>query len=166
MKDWYAVSAHPRQESRAEVNLRRQGYVAWLPKLLRSRRHARRVDTVAYPLFPGYLFVQLQSCSQSWRPINSTFGVRHIVTLGGRPAPVCLGVVEELQTLADDQGIVSPALHELKIGQSLRILTGPFSERVGTLMRLPDSERVMMLLSLLGREVPVVVSRRGVAPVS
>ena len=73
---WYVVHTRPHQERRAEANLLRQGYRAWLPQMERSRRHARRIETVRTPLFPGYLFVELDIAREAWCAINGTFGVR------------------------------------------------------------------------------------------
>jgi hypothetical protein len=39
VRNWYVVNTHPHQEARAEVNLRQQGYEAWLPAVA-QRRHA------------------------------------------------------------------------------------------------------------------------------
>ena len=85
---WYVVNTHPHQEARAELNLRRQGFDAYLPRLVRQRRHARRVDMTSVALFPGYLFVRLDAEAQPWRVINNTFGVRRILCDGEQPLPV------------------------------------------------------------------------------
>ena len=58
MSRWYVVHTRPHQERRAEANLLRQGFRVWLPVMERSRRHARRIETVRGALFPGYLFVE------------------------------------------------------------------------------------------------------------
>ena len=73
---WYLVHTRPHQERRAEANLLRQGYRAWLPQMERSRRHARRIETTRMPLFPGCLFVSLDMARDAWRAIDGTFGVR------------------------------------------------------------------------------------------
>lgn len=166
MRNWYVVNTHPHQEERAEINLRRQGYQAWMPRLLRERRHARRIDVTSVPLFPGYLFVNLDHQMQPWRAIDSTFGVRRILCHGERPRPVEQGFVEALKETTDENGVVALAAEEFKIGQPLRLLTGPFADRIGTLLRLADKDRVALLLNLLGREVQVVVSRRQVIAVA
>ena len=53
MNRWYVVHTRPHQEGRAEANLVRQGFRVWLPVMERSRRHARRIETVRGALFPG-----------------------------------------------------------------------------------------------------------------
>lgn len=166
MFNWYVVNTHPHQEERAEANLRRQGYDAWLPKLLRPRRHARRVDTTSAPLFPGYLFVRFDHETQPWRAIDNTYGVRRILCLGERPRPVERGFVEALKETSDERGIVALPTTDLTVGQPLRLLTGPFADCIGTLLRLADKDRVALLLNLLGREVQVVVPRQQVMAIA
>jgi transcriptional antiterminator RfaH len=64
---WYVVHTHPHAEARAAAHRVRQGYSIHLPRYLRRRRRARRVDTVARPLFPRYLFVTIDRLAQRWR---------------------------------------------------------------------------------------------------
>jgi transcriptional antiterminator RfaH len=166
VRGWYVVNTHPHQEARAETNLRQQGYDVWLPKLLRSRRHARRVDTTSAPLFPGYLFVSFDPQSQPWLAINSSFGVRRLLCQGERPRPIEKGFVEALKQTTDEGGVLALPADNLRPGQRLRLLTGPFADCIGTLLRLADKDRVALLLNLLGREVQVLVARREVISVA
>ena len=52
---WYVVQTQVNSEARAEQNLLRQGYEVYLPRYLKRRRHARKVDLMAKPLFPRYM---------------------------------------------------------------------------------------------------------------
>ena len=56
---WYVAQTHPRAEMKASQHLGRQGFEVYLPRYLKKRRHARRTDTIAAPLYPGYLFVAI-----------------------------------------------------------------------------------------------------------
>ena len=76
---WYVAHTQPHAENKAAVHLGRQGFVTYLPRYLKRRRHARRVDVVSAPLFPRYLFVQIDTAVQRWRSIYSTFGVSQLV---------------------------------------------------------------------------------------
>ncbi len=75
MVRWYAVRTQPNQEARAEHQLQRQGFATFLPRIGKSVRHARKLRQVRAPLFPGYLFVQLDLTRDRWRAVNSTYGV-------------------------------------------------------------------------------------------
>lgn len=163
MSRWYVVNTLPHQEARAEMNLRRQGYRAWLPSIKRSRRHARRIDTVCAPLFPGYLFVELDVEREPWSSINGTFGVRRLLCRHERPMPVPESFMTALRQTLDADGIVAVP-EPLKPGQKVRFIAGPLVDCVGTLLHLAANGRVALLLSLLGQEVSTVVSRRMLAP--
>lgn len=166
MSAWYAVNTHPHQEERARFNLRRQGYEVCLPRLRKTRRHARRTDTVLTPLFSGYLFLHLAPELQAWRAINATFGVRRLLCEGERPCPLPAGFVEALEQRMDLNGAVAQPEGEFTVGEPLRLLSGPFADHIGTMLHVADKDRIALLLSLLGREVKVVVSRRQVAAVA
>ncbi len=161
---WYVVCCQARQEARADLNLRRQGFESWLPRLRWTRRHARRVDNVLVPLFPGYLVVRLGLDVHLWRSINGTFGVRRLLCENERPAPVAAGFVETLRETVDEEGLVVAPQDAFKCGDPVRLIAGPFADMVGTLARLTDKDRVAVLLNVLGREVQAIVSRRVLIP--
>jgi transcriptional antiterminator RfaH len=79
---WFVVQTQVNGEAKAARNLLRQGYEVYLPRYLKRRRHARKVDHVARPLFPRYMFVAIEMATQRWRSIRSAFGVSHCI----RPA--------------------------------------------------------------------------------
>jgi transcription elongation factor/antiterminator RfaH len=164
MKAWYVASVQPHQEERADQNLRRQGFESWLPRTRRSRRHARRIDMILAPFFPGYLFVRLNCELERWRSINGTRGVRHLLCQDGRPAQLPAGFVESLRDSADVEGLLTVPAEALKVGEPVRLASGPFADYVGTLVRLTDQGRVTLLLKLLGRDVVTLVPRGAVAP--
>ena len=160
---WYVVQTHPRAESKAMTNLTRQGFEVYLPLYLKRRRHARRFDTVAAPLFPRYLFVAIDLLTQRWRSIQSTFGVAHLVSHGDMPAGVPNSVVEELKLRSDQQGYVQlPRRPRFAPGDKLQICEGAFSDCIGLYEGMLDSQRVAILLDLLGRKVRVILSAESV----
>lgn len=59
MNRWYAVYTKTGAENLAEGHLQRQGFRVYLPRYRKERRHARRITLVKAPLFPRYLFVEL-----------------------------------------------------------------------------------------------------------
>ena len=160
---WYVVHTQPHHEVRADVNLRRQGFATYLPRYLRTRRHARRTDTVARPLFPRYLFVTLDLARDRWRAIQSTFGVANLVQAGDEPLTVPSGVVEDIRLREDSDGFVALGLAPgIGPGSRIRLIDGIFEDARGVLERVADDRRVAILLELLGREVRVFVPAASV----
>ena len=155
---WYVVHTQPNHEWRADANLRRQGFETYLPLYQRSRRHARRTDTVERPLFPRYLFVALDLCVDRWRAVHSTFGVSDLVFGGETPLAVPEGIVEEIRSREDENGFVTLRLPAgVRPGSKIRLIDGIFAETMGLVERVNDQYRVSILLQLLGREVRVFV---------
>ena len=162
MSGWYVVHTRPHQERRAEANLLRQGFRVWLPVMERSRRHARRIETVRGALFPGYLFVNLDIEREAWRAINGTFGVRCLLADGPRPQALPAGFVAALRDATGADGLSTAAPADLRPGDAVTIAAGPFAECAAVVLRLAPGERVEVLLDVLGGRVPARLPRRAV----
>ena len=155
---WYVVQTQVNGEARATENLRRQGYEIYLPRYLKRRRHARKIDLVAKPLFPRYMFVAIDMATQRWRSIQSTSGVSHLVTNGDEPATVPDGVVRALRTREDAKGFVKlDAAPAFAPGDKVRVLGGAFMDNAGLFNGMAEHDRVAILLEMLGRQVRVVL---------
>lgn len=159
-EQWFAVQCGPHRESGAALQLRNQGFQVFLPLRPKTWRHARRIETRHVPFFPGYLFVVLDLDRDRWRSVNGTFGVQRIVTGGeeAKPLPLPRGLMDALRCEADERGCLRPN-GLLRVGQGVRILAGPFGDRIGELIGLDDAGRVRVLIELLGGRIPVVLSR-------
>ena len=158
MELWYAAHTQPKGEALAESNLRRQDFITYLPRYLRRRRHARRTDWVAVPLFPRYLFVRMDVEQVRWRAIQSTFGVQHLVCHGESPAALPPGIVEDIRAREDSRGMIAIKLPPpFAKGDTVRLTEGALADQVGLFDSVSDDERVIVLLNLLGREMKVRV---------
>ena len=166
--EWYAVHARPRQEAVAELNLERQGYHTYLPKILLRKRRRDKWTRVVEPLFPRYLFIRVDPKQQSLAPVRSTLGVAALVRFGHllRPVPdeiiACLKQAENPDTHQHhaDQWPHQP-------GDEVRILEGPCAGLTGTfqaLLQVPSGEdRALLLLDLLGRQNTITVDMDAIA---
>jgi transcriptional antiterminator RfaH len=162
-KRWYVVQTRPQAEGKATTHLARQGFEIYFPRYLKRRRHARRIDMVAAPLFPRYLFVAIDVAVQRWRSVQSTIGVARLVCNGDRPAEVPDSIISNLRRGEDDRGFVrlekAPAF---KLGDKIRVLDGVFSSCLGLFEGMTDGERIAILLDMLGRKVKVVLDADAV----
>jgi transcriptional antiterminator RfaH len=155
---WYVVQTHANLETKAATNLERQGFAVYLPRYLKRRSHARKVDTVARPLFPRYLFVAIDIAAQRWRSIQSTLGVSHLVCWSGHPASVENGVIDALKAREGESGFIKLARRfDFAPGDRVRITEGAFVDSLALVEGVNDHERVAVLLNLLGRKVRVFV---------
>jgi transcriptional antiterminator RfaH len=161
---WYVVQTQVNGEMKAAQNLVQQGYEIYLPRYLKRRRHARKVDFTAKPLFPRYMFVAVDTATQRWRSIQSTFGVARLVSNGDDPAKVPDGVVGALKAREDDKGFIKlEAKPDFVPGDKVRVLAGAFMDNAGLFSSMADQDRVSILLEMLGRKVRVLLDADMVA---
>lgn len=165
MKSWYAVYTQPHRESVAREHLERQGFEVFAPLYIKRRRHARRVEDVPAPLFPRYIFAAFDAADAGWRVIRSTRGVVDLVRSGTDPVPVPASILKGISSRFDENGFVVLARDAgLVPGARVRIEAGPFAEYEAIFQTERDDERVVVLLSLLGREVVAELPTHTVAP--
>jgi transcriptional antiterminator RfaH len=161
---WYVVQTQVNAETKAACNLVRQGFEIYLPRYLKRRSHARKVEKIAAPLFPRYLFVRIDMATQRWRSIQSTFGVSRLVCNGTAPAPVAQQILCSLKAREDESGYVKlDQRPKFALGEKVRVLAGAFAENLGLFDGQADRDRIAILLDLLGRKVRVSIEADMVA---
>jgi transcriptional antiterminator RfaH len=94
---WQLLYTKARAETWAEINLRKQGFAALLPRV-------RRRDGFG-PLFPRYVFVG-GPAGTDFRSARSTRGVLYVVHCGEKPARVPLDVIADIRSRMDEHGVV------------------------------------------------------------
>lgn len=157
MPGWYVIQTRAHAEDKASVNLRRQGFIVYVPKFSKRRRHARRVELIAAPLFPGYVFVAADRSNRGCRSIASTFGVARMVCFGGVPAVIDGQVIGALKARETGDLVNLPATYSA--GDRVRVKDGALSHCFGLVEGMRDSERICVLIDLLGRKVRVTLDQ-------
>ena len=166
MCHWYVVYTKPLAEETAKLNLERQGYYVYFPRLQYIGRRRQSGRGLVGPLFPRYLFLCLDEGRQSLAPVRSTLGVSAVVRFGVRYAIVPDEIIDNLQLRADSE----TGLHRLTLQPELvqhtpvKVTEGPFESIEGIFERREGSDRVLILLQLLGQEVRVQVPADMVVP--
>lgn len=161
-KRWYLIHCRPRQDERALENLERQNFHCYRPVRLVERIRARRKSTVPEPLFPRYLFIQLDSVNDNWYPIRSTRGVCQLVCFNSEPTPVPDGVIDGIRARLRQLDVAEPCL---KLGERVRITEGPFSQLEAIFLANDGDERVVLLLNIVQTEQRLVFSAHSVQKV-
>ncbi|MDJ0894083.1 MAG: transcriptional activator RfaH [Alphaproteobacteria bacterium] len=167
MAQWFAVHTQPHAEQKAKINLERQGFEVYLPRYLKRRSHARKIEWVPSPLFPRYLFTAFDPAVARWRSIMSTFGVSHLICRGNLPVAVPEDVVELIRGREDEKGMVTLALQApFEKGETVQVTAGTLVDQVGLFDHMTDDDRVVILLKMLGREVSASLPLNAVRAVA
>ena len=161
MSNWYLLQYKPNSHDIAVKNLNRQGYKTFLPVQEVTRRTTTHFATKLTPLFPGYLFVQVDPLSAPWRRLNSTFGVSRLVQFGQSPKPVPTELITDLQSRCSSKGILLPP-PSLSPGHTVEILMGPFTHFIAKVEEIAADQRVWLLLDLMGQTTRLQVQNSHV----
>ena len=107
---------------------------------------------------PANLFVGIDMATQRWRSIFSTVGVSRLICGGDAPQAVPDRIVDALRAREDEAGLVRLDLRpSFRSGDKICVLDGALAGCFGLYEGMKDSERVAVLLDLLGRKVRVIV---------
>jgi transcription antitermination factor NusG len=160
---WYAVYVRSHYEKAVKESLEGKGYSAFSPCYRLRRKRADRTKEVVLPLFPGYVFCQFDASVRM--PILTTQGVVRIVGSTSDPEPVDDTEISSIQALVKSDRPIQPWPY-LRAGQRVRIIAGPLTGTMGTLLQVKNDYRLVASITLLQRSVAVEIENDSVVPVS
>lgn len=158
---WGVINTHPHKEAFAIENLQRQNYQTYCPLIRKRITHARREQDVLRPLFPTYVFVQIDVTTHRWRSISSTFGVRALVSFGEFLSFLHDDFINSLKAREVDGGIVRPESPYV-VGQKVKVCNGALDGLVATIIEMSEKDRLVVLMDLLNRPVRVKLEANSV----
>lgn len=164
---WYVVKSKPRQEELAKKNLTDQSFETYLPYITLSKRRGGRWQHVKEVLFPGYLFIRVDTALQAIAPVRSTPGVSGLVRFGNLLLPLADDLIEHIkrQERAMNKRLDTPA-PRFKPGDKLTILDGPFAGLTAAFSMSKSADRIMVLINILGGQKAIALNINSVLPVS
>ena len=155
---WYVIHTKPGGEDRVRTNLHNQEIETFLPLLETYQYCGGRIVQRIKPLFPNYLFAKLDLTHHYYK-VKWTRGVSKILGSGDGPVPICEKVIQTIKERSGRDNIVK--LEDgLKDGDVIQVTSGPLRNLKGIFQKIMSGKgRVRILLSLIGVDVPVQISR-------
>jgi transcriptional antiterminator RfaH len=159
---WYAIRIKVNRERDVEKRLRDLHLEVFQPWMRTRRRIGSKFHWVQVPLFPGYLFCKLDMVI-SGKAARYSPGVRDFLVFGSRLAEVGEEIIVALRERCPN-GVAQVDPLRAKPGDTVRINEGPFSGLEAIFeQKLKGSERVAVLLELLGRQTRIVLPSETIA---
>lgn len=110
--------------------------------------------TVEERIFPGYVLIKMIMNDNTWHLIRNTEGVTGFVGATKKPSALSEDEVNAIMAFTKVQQKSYQA--SFKVGDSVRVVTGPFKDFVGAIQEINESKgQLTVLLSIFGRETPV-----------
>ena len=162
---WYVIQTKPANEHRVEAHLSNQEIAVFLPMLETFQYLNGKMIAKIKPMFPSYLFARLDIHATYYK-VKWTRGVNKILGTGSEPIPVSEKVIQTLRERMGANNVVrlDDGLDE---GNVVQFTSGPFKDLTGVFdKKMSDGGRVRILLSLIGVDVSVQVSRHQIRKVA
>ncbi|MER3421403.1 MAG: transcription termination/antitermination protein NusG [Chloroflexota bacterium] len=167
---WYVIHTYSGQENRVKKNLEQRiesmdvkdkifQVVVPTENEIEIRDGQRR--PVQRKLYPGYVLVEMielkegdDASNKAWYVVRNTPGVTGFVGSGTRPVPLD---DDEVRRILRSMRTEAPKVKVgFQVGQTVRIIDGPFVDFTGTVDEIDTEKgRVKVLVSFFGRETPV-----------
>jgi len=158
---WFALRVKPHFEKTVAAIARNKGYEEFLPIHRCRRRWSDRFRSVELPLFPGYIFCQLNP--EFRLPLLTIPGALHFIGIGKVPAPIDDEEIAALQA-AMQSGLWAEPWPFLDVGQRVRLEEGPLAGLEGLLIEVRKKQRLIVSVTLLRRSMAVEIERDWVRP--
>ena len=148
---WYTVQTKPRAEHQVRGAFAGKGLTVYLPLVKVARVNPRARPVV--PLFPCYLFVQVDLEQIGQSALNWAPGVTRLVNFGGEPVAVPDAVIDHVKRrLAEVEKSGEFGLGPFRHGDHVRITTGPLRDLDAVFdQKLTAKGRARVFIEFLGR---------------
>jgi len=117
------------------------------------------------PLFPGYLFINLDDKTQNWTPIRSTRGVSNFVRFGLKFAKVPNQIINMIKTQQQQtiEKMIDLCSHHK--GDHIEIQSGPLKGQQAIFQNYNSNDRVIVLLKLIGQQQKITLDTQEIVAV-
>ena len=162
--EWYVVHTYSGYENKIKVDLSKRIesmgmqnkiFDIIIPEEQEYEYKNGKKKVVNRRVFPGYVMVNMILDDESWYVVHHTPGVTGFVSSGTKPIPL---QEEEIDKILKRMGLKDkpPKIIDVKIGESIRVRTGPFENFEGIVKEIyPERAKLKVSISMFGRETPV-----------
>ena len=115
-------------------------------------------------MFPGYVLVEMVMSDEAWFVVRNTPGVTGFIGSSGKGAKPTPLQPYEVETILNNMGISRiDAPNELKEGDKIKIIDGPFVGMTGTIESIDlENKIVNALVDLFGQETSIEVELKQI----
>jgi transcriptional antiterminator RfaH len=162
---WYCLRSRRKQENVASVHVKILGNIPVFCPRIRYRRPTRSGSAVRITeaLFPGYFFARF-SLREMLPQVRRAHGVSGILRFGNWYPVIEDSIIEELRAETEG-GTLGELTPDLVPGDRVRLVVGPLAGLEAVITHvLPGSERVRLLLELLGGDTQAEANSNHVIP--
>ena len=172
-KQWYVVNTYSGHENKVKEKLEMraesmdmQDYIFRV--IIPEEKVVEVKDGVTKEkvkkMFPGYILVEMVMTDEAWYVVRNTPGVTGFIGSSGKGAKPTPLQPYEVETILNNMGISRiDAPNELKEGDKIKIIDGPFVGMQGTIESIDlENKIVNALVDLFGQETSIEVELKQI----
>jgi transcription antitermination factor NusG len=160
--EWFAIRTRPRHEKAVVRQLESSRVDVFLPMCTEVRNWSDRRKEINFPLFPGYVFVQIPNLSHTRLLIFQARGVIGFVGPNNKATPIPAQQIETIRSLLQAQVDIRPHPY-LNVGQRIRIRNGALQGLEGVLVRVASDHSLVVSVDLIHKSVAIRLEGYDVA---
>lgn len=157
---WYVLQHKPAQGDRAIAHLKNQDIPYFYPKVAVDKVKGGKRISKLEPLFPGYIFVNLEPTDSLWAKLRSTRGVLRVVGFSSHPAKISDEVIQHIKDSLEEVAVQGG----IQAGCKVQLQDGPFEGLDAIFQAYDGEERAVVLIDFMQRQqrisVPVTALKR------
>lgn len=121
---WYVLYVKSRHEKKVHDLLREASLESFLPLIASERKWSDRKKNILTPLFPSYVFVNVNSSLEFYKALEFN-GVYTYIRFGREYAKMTDHEIRKIRTILDLEGVTNVKSDtQLKVGDSAKIAYG------------------------------------------
>lgn len=147
---WSVAQTHPNAANIACVNLQRQGFSFYNPKIKERAVLKRGIIFRTTQMFSNYIFVDI---IDQWRAVKSTKGILNLLmSESEKPGVLSDEFILSLKLKENSDGLIVLKQSKFEKGISVQVKSGPFAYAVCKFDGLSSHDRVFVMMSMLGTQ--------------
>ena len=123
--NWFVAYAKTKNEFKALDFFKKIGVNAYVPSYIEKREWSDRVKKILVPAISGYVFFELNKLN--YELVNSNPYLRNVLRRHGKAITIRSEEIEALKEALNGYSVSQ----EIKTGDSVKILSGAFKNRLG-----------------------------------
>ena len=167
-KQWYVVNTYSGHESKVKEKLEArtesmgmQDYIfrVIVPETIEVEVKDGVKKEKVKKMFPGYILVEMIMTDEAWYVVRNTPGVTGFIGSSGKGAKPTPLPPQEIDRILANMGMSRVDVEsELKVGDTVNIIDGPFNGMSGKVDNIDlENNRLNIIIDLFGQETNVDV---------
>jgi len=165
-KQWYVVNTYSGHENKVKEKLEMRAnsmdmkdyiYRVIVPEEKVVEEKNGTTKEKVKKLFPGYILVEMVMSDEAWFIVRNTPGVTGFIGSSGKGAKPTPLQPYEVDNILNNMGMARIDIkNDLNIGDSIKIVDGPFSGMIGKVDSInEETKQVNAIVDLFGQETTI-----------